>query len=131
MTKPRITMAKPRIATVGPRVKPLGRPNPQARGYDTNWHRAARAFKRSHPWCLGCSAVGMRTPTTVVDHVRPPMGDLQVFWNMAMWQPCCDRCHESTKKKLEHAWRRGEISVAELWLNSPRAIGMTRSAGRG
>jgi len=127
MAKPPIRTAAPRIKLAGTRVAMLGRPHTGRRGYASAWARAAAAFRRGNPWCLGCRAVGISTTTTVVDHVRPPMGDLDMFWNTANWQPLCSRCHESTKKRLEHMFMRGEISVADLWLNSPRAIGMTRA----
>jgi 5-methylcytosine-specific restriction protein A len=96
------------------------------RGYGARWDTASAGFKRSHPLCLGCEAVGRVTATDVTDHVEPHKGDMVKFWNAAMWQPACSWHHDVVKQKLELQFARGEISIADLWLNSTVAMQMTR-----
>ena len=100
------------------------------RGYGGAWAAAAAAFKATHPYCLGCAAVGQREATAVVDHVEPHKGDKAKFWNRAMWQPCCRWHHDAIKSVLERRFAAGEVDAAELWLNSATAIKLTRSRNR-
>jgi hypothetical protein len=128
---PRIRMARPRVRTAGTRIAPLARAGARDRGYDSSWDRTVLLFTSTHPFCLGCQAVGVKTATECIDHVEPHLGDRTRFWNKAMWQPACRWHHDSVKKRLEALYMRGEIGVADLWLNSARAVSMTREAGRG
>lgn len=96
------------------------------RGYDTRWDKNVETFKQHNPWCLGCAAIGKRTPTDLVDHVEPHKGDQTKFWNTAMWQPSCRWHHDVIKRALERSFEVGELTVADLWLNSKAAIAMSR-----
>jgi 5-methylcytosine-specific restriction protein A len=58
-------------------------------------------FKQRRPWCLGCEAIGRRTPTAVPDHVVPHRGNQAIFWNTAKWQPACRWHHDAIKPVLE------------------------------
>lgn len=96
------------------------------RGYTTRWDREAAAFKRAHPLCLGCQAIGRIEPTTVVDHVEPHKGDQAKFWNRDRWQPSCGFHHDQVKKRLEELYERGLVTIADLWLDSAAAVALTR-----
>ncbi|MGM4955679.1 hypothetical protein ACT4MK_10015 [Bradyrhizobium barranii] len=67
----------------------------------------------------------MVRPTEVTDHVEPHKGDRDRFWDRAMWQPACAWHHDVIKQKLEAMFARGEIVVADLWLDSPVAVRLT------
>ena len=41
---------------------------------------------------------------------------------LAPLQPLCVPCHDSVKRKLEHAYRRGEINADPLRMDSQEAI---------
>lgn len=69
---------------------------------------------------------GRVTIATIVDHVIPHRGDMDLFWDASRWQPSCDFHHSVVKQQLEHLFDRGVINEAELWLNSPRAIAISR-----
>jgi 5-methylcytosine-specific restriction enzyme A len=97
----------------------------RARGYSAEWDAASSLFKRHHPLCLGCEAVGRVTATEVTDHVKPHKGDPGRFWDAAMWQPACRWHHDVIKQSLESMFARGEIKVADLWLSSSTAIRVT------
>jgi hypothetical protein len=96
------------------------------RGYTASWDRASQQFKRAHPRCLGCQAVGKVTAVAVTDHVEPHRGDPAKFWDQRMWQPCCRWHHDVVKKRLELMFDNGEIGVDQLWLNSRSAQRLTR-----
>lgn len=76
--------------------------------------------------CLGCRAVGLYVPATVVDHVEPHRGDMERFWRADLWQPCCQWHHVTIKQQLEAMRDRGQIAASALWLDSPEAIRLTR-----
>jgi 5-methylcytosine-specific restriction protein A len=65
-------------------MKPLSaRPSGRRRGYSSKWDREARAFRREHPLCVGCQAIGGIEPAMLVDHIEPHRGDQAKFWNRA------------------------------------------------
>jgi 5-methylcytosine-specific restriction endonuclease McrA len=96
------------------------------RGYTVEWDKAALFFRRQHPLCLGCEAVGRITATEVVDHVVPHKGDMVLFWDQSRWQPACRFHHDVVKQQLELMFARGAIAEADLWLNSSSAIAITK-----
>jgi 5-methylcytosine-specific restriction protein A len=100
----------------------------RVRGYSAAWDNAAVQFKRQHPLCLGCEAIGRVTATEVTDHVEPHKGDPAKFWNADMWQPSCAWHHDVVKQILERMFARGEIKVADLWLNSAVAVRVTMAS---
>ena len=59
-----------------------------ARGYDSAWNRARKAYIIRHPLCAVCGA-----PATDVDHIKPHKGDKKIFWDSSNWQPLCHSCH--------------------------------------
>lgn len=40
-------------------------------------------------------------PATVVDHIQPHRGDMNIFWREGNHQSLCRSCHNSAKQKLE------------------------------
>jgi 5-methylcytosine-specific restriction endonuclease McrA len=96
------------------------------RGYGTRWDKASLGFRRSHPLCLGCQATGRIEVATVTDHVVPHKGDVSLFWDRDRWQPACDWHHSVVKQKLEALYAKGRVSVDDLWLNSEKAVALTR-----
>lgn len=96
------------------------------RGYDARWDVAAKAFRRSHPLCLGCEAVGRIEAAEVTDHVIPHRGDMDVFWDQAWWQASCGWHHSVVKQMLEALYAQHKVTKADLWLNSAKAIELTK-----
>lgn len=95
------------------------------RGYDARWDADAAAFKRAHPWCIGCAAIGVRTATAVADHIVPHRGDRTKFQGAK--QPACAWHHNAIKPTLEARYEAGEITEAALRLDSPEAIALTKA----
>jgi 5-methylcytosine-specific restriction protein A len=91
------------------------------RGYGAAWDKASLGFRRAHPLCLGCEAIGLIEPATVTDHVKPHRGDMAVFWDSSMWQPACDWHHSDVKQRLERLFDQGKAKVSDLWLNSEKS----------
>lgn len=95
------------------------------RGYGARWDKSSAGFKRSHPLCLGCEAVGWVTATTITDHVIPHRGEMTLFWDRDGWQPSCGWHHSVVKQKLEALHEQGRVTDADLWLNSSKAKALT------
>jgi 5-methylcytosine-specific restriction endonuclease McrA len=100
------------MPTRPPQFKPPGarskaeadkaRPSAQARGYDSKWQRAAKAFlaEPGNRYCAcGCGLVA-----EVVDHIRPHKGDRKLFWNRANWQPMTSSCHNRKTALADGRW---------------------------
>lgn len=71
------------------------------RGYDHRWQKARRAFLINNPLCRYCQEVDRVTAATVVDHVTPHRGDMNLFWDESNWQPLCAPCHSGRKQREE------------------------------
>lgn len=69
------------------------RPSSQ-RGYTAAWRKSRAVFLAKHPLCRECQARGKVEPATVVDHINPHKGDMNVFWDVANWQALCKECHD-------------------------------------
>lgn len=95
------------------------------RGYSRAWDKAAAGFKRSHPLCLGCQAVGRIAATECVDHVVPHKGDKVRFWDRKNWQPLCNWHHDVIKQKLEVMFAKRQITEADLHVESEVAKQLT------
>ena len=72
--------------------------NSGERGYGSRWQKARHY----------CEKQGRTTAATVVDHIKPHKGDMELFWDSSNWQPLCKMCHDSIKAREEV---RGEALV--------------------
>ena len=63
--------------------------------YGRRWHKARRTFLLSHTRCVHCERKGRHRKATVVDHIEPHRGDLDLFWNIDNWQALCQKCHSA------------------------------------
>lgn len=82
--------------------------NSGERGYGSRWQKARHYFLLKHPLCVYCEKQGRVTAATVVDHIKPHKGDMELFWDSDNWQPLCKTCHDSIKAREE---ARGEALV--------------------
>ncbi|WP_083509382.1 HNH endonuclease signature motif containing protein [Hyphomicrobium sulfonivorans] len=71
--------------------------------YGSRWQRERLRYLAKHPLCVRCQDRGRLVPATVVDHVRPHRGDLQLFWSPTNRQALCKACHDGWKQSLEKA----------------------------
>ncbi len=76
------------------------------RGYGSRWQKARATYLDSHPVCVLCEAAGRIEPSTVVDHIVPHKGDMELFWDDENWQPLCARCHNSKTVREDGAFGR-------------------------
>ena len=97
-------------------------------GYNAEWDRESLHYRRQHPLCLGCEAMGRVTPTKVTDHIQPHRGSKTLFWDPLNRQPACRWHHDVVKQRLERMWDAGEIGVDELRLDSAAALEVARRA---
>jgi len=59
------------------------------RGYGAKWRRARAGYLSQYPICVRCGDIA-----TVVDHITPHRGNMQLFWDPTNWQPLCKTCHD-------------------------------------
>lgn len=76
------------------------------RGYDGRWRKARDGYLRRHPLCAYCEREGKVTAATILDHVIPHLGNMQMFWDRDNWQPLCKPCHDVTKAREEGRGKR-------------------------
>lgn len=92
-------------ATTMPSIKSAdswrGSKSSAERGYGSRWRKARVLFLLRHPLCVYCQAKGVTTPATVVDHITPHRGDMELFWDEHNWQSLCAHCHNSDKQREE------------------------------
>lgn len=75
------------------------------------WKAKRKAQLDVHYLCRMCDAAGLVVAATIVDHVKPHRGDLDLFWNGDL-QSLCKRCHDGAKQRIE---RGGFDSVTDLY----------------
>ena len=62
--------------------------------YDTQrWRRASKLFRAYNALCVMCEQAGRIKPASLVDHVMPHKGDVELFWDETNWQSLCWKCH--------------------------------------
>jgi 5-methylcytosine-specific restriction endonuclease McrA len=98
----------------------------RARGYELTWEKESLLFRQEHPLCLGCAAIGLAEPASLVDHVIPHKGDRGLFWDKCNWQPACARHHDIVKQRLEAWLAIGKAKPSDMRLDSPVAIKLSR-----
>lgn len=69
--------------------------------YGSRWRAARSTFLKSNPFCIVCKNDRIITAATVVDHIVPHKGDLELFWDTTNWQPMCKTHHDAYKQKFE------------------------------
>jgi len=97
------------------------------RGYTKAWDKLALAYRRQHPLCVGCLAVGRTTLAQCVDHVLPHRGNLALMWDNTNLQALCMWHHDVVKQILESLHAHGRIDDGELRMNSKTAMQLTRN----
>ena len=70
--------------------------------YDTALWKQLRLHQLAHePLCRFCLQVEDVTEATVVDHVRPHKGSIELFSDPANLQSLCAPCHDTHKRRIE------------------------------
>lgn len=59
------------------------------RGYGSRWRRYRIWFLKHHPVCAVCGRLA-----SVVDHIVPHKGNVDLFWDSNNHQTLCKRCHD-------------------------------------
>lgn len=71
--------------------------------YDTAlWKQLRHRHLAYEPLCRFCLAVEDVTEATVVDHVRPHKGSIELFSDPTNLQALCKPCHDSHKRRIEN-----------------------------
>ena len=89
---------------------------PHQRGESAAWHRfydlpAWQTLRGAQlirePWCAECTRLGIRERATVVDHIRPHRGQLELFLDAGNLQSLCKLHHD--QKTMRERRERGEF----------------------
>jgi len=75
---------------------------------NSRWQRLRKRHLLKHPLCVECERRGRFTPATVVDHIIPHEGRLELFWDENNIQSLCKSCHD---RKTAGEGRWGEKGV--------------------
>lgn len=71
--------------------------------YNYRWQQERKAFLAANPLCVFHKKRNQVVAATVVDHVIPHRGDLDLFWDKTNWQALCKPCHDSYKQAIERS----------------------------
>lgn len=96
--QPRLLAAKQNADLPQPRIHDR-RLSARARGYTWEWEKARKAWLEKHPDCVHCLEEHVVTSATVVDHIKPHKGDMQLFWDSSNWQSLCKSHHDRKTAK--------------------------------
>lgn len=66
---------------------------------DRRWKEERVLFLQQNPCCVDCAKKNIVRLATVVDHIKPHRGDLQLFWDWVNWQGLCKWHHNSKTSK--------------------------------
>lgn len=81
------------------------------RGYGHRWRIARAEFLTKNPLCVLCQQAGRVTAATVVDHIKPHKGDMQLFWDRLNWQALCKFCHDAKTVKEDGGFGNKKTTV--------------------
>ena len=88
------------------RVADTHRATAHQRGYTSTWRRARKRYLAACPLCVECKGQGRITAATVVDHIIPHQGDMELFWDEGNWQSMCSVCHSRKTAKFDGGYGR-------------------------
>lgn len=69
--------------------------------YSRRWVKERLLFLYANPLCIMCEQQGILNGATVVDHIKPHRGDIDLFWDNNNWQALCKTHHDSAKQAQE------------------------------
>lgn len=77
-----------------------------SRGYGATWRKFRERWLKEHPLCVYCQRENRVTAATVVDHIIPHRGDMELFWLIDNVQSLCHSHHNSIKQREENEARK-------------------------
>lgn len=97
----------------------FGRGSPRERGYDAEWDRISRAYRRQHPFCEACEQIGEDTVGDVVDHILPVQDRPDLVHDSSnIW--CLCNLHHGWKGRMEaFARETGQLDMLPDWCLRP------------
>lgn len=72
----------------------------------SRWQGLRRYVLNKQPLCVECLKAGVVTPATVVDHIEPHKGNVDLFWDENNLQSLCKSCHDRKTAKEDGRWKR-------------------------
>jgi 5-methylcytosine-specific restriction protein A len=67
----------------------------------SKWHKMRAYQLAQFPLCAFCDKQGIITAATIVDHIKPHKGHINLFFDSKNLQSLCKHCHDSHKQRQE------------------------------
>lgn len=65
------------------------------------WLRMRKLKLSEQPLCARCNQLGVTTQATVVNHIKPHKGDVNLFHDYSNIEGVCAPCHDGVIKREE------------------------------
>ena len=66
---------------------------------NARWRKASKLHRSRQPLCVECEKQGRIKAASLVDHIVPHKGDVELFWDESNWQSLCWKCHGYKSQK--------------------------------
>jgi len=97
------------------RIQPHHAKRPWQWLYDTGrWRKLRKLHLMSEPLCRMCMQEGRVMAATVVDHIVPHKGDVELFYS-GPFQSLCKPCHDRHKQAEERGGRAKPAIGTDGW----------------
>ena len=73
--------------------------------YDYQWQKLRKQYLQAHALCVECYKQNKVVAATVIDHIVPHKGNLELFYDEGNYQALCTNCHSSHKQRFEKTGR--------------------------
>ena len=96
--------------------------------YDcVRWRKASKRYLSNNPLCTMHQQEGFSRIATVVDHIKPHNGNVDLFWDEDNWQGLCAPCHSGRKRMFENKGTSPACGENGLPLDIRRGWGVGKS----
>jgi 5-methylcytosine-specific restriction enzyme A len=75
------------------------------------WRILRQRMLKHNPLCCTCKSRGKIALASVVDHIVPHGGNLDLFWDTNNLQCLCYHCHNSVKQSYERIGYEKEVGL--------------------
>lgn len=87
--------------------------------YGARWQRARLLHLAEFPLCCFCERDGVTQAASIVDHVVPHGGNVELFWDPSNWQSLCQPHHDGEKRAAERGTIVRSGADADGWPKDP------------
>lgn len=90
------------------------------RGYDGEWQKLQKWYRKEHPFCEECERRGYLEPMVYVDHMVPIADAPERRLDKTNLQSLCASCHQGFKRRIEaYARAANKVQYLAEWCREP------------